>query len=51
MITLDPHSPPRLRINAILQHIEEFYRLFDVKDGDGMFLNLNTRCNLWNENV
>lgn len=49
MIALDPHSPPRLRINAILQHIDEFYRLFDVKDGDGMFLEPGSRCLLWNE--
>ena len=49
MIALDPHSPPRLRINAILQHISEFYRLFNVKDGDGMFINRDKRCNLWNE--
>ena len=49
MIALDPHSPPRLRINAILQHIDEFYRLFDVKEGDSMFLKSDSRCLLWNE--
>ena len=51
MIALDPHSPPRLRINAILQHIEEFYRLFDVKENDGMFISLDKRCDLWNEKI
>jgi len=51
MIALDPHSPPRLRINAILQHIEEFYRLFLVKDGDGMYMSNENRCILWNEKI
>lgn len=51
MINLDPHSPPRLRINAILQHIDEFYRLYDVSSGDGMFLEEEKRCELWNESV
>ena len=51
MIALDPHSPPRLRINAILQHIEEFYRLFNVKEGDDMFISLDKRCDLWNEKI
>ena len=49
MLVVDPHSPPRLRINGILQHIGEFYRIFDVKEGDEMYLEPNKRCLLWSE--
>ena len=49
MIELDPHSPPRLRINAILQHIDDFYSIFDVVEGDAMYLDQERRCTLWNE--
>ena len=48
MITLDPHSPPHLRINGILQHIQQFYEIFQVKEGDGMFIESEKRCGLWN---
>ena len=49
MIVLDPHSPPHLRINGILQHLTDFYRLFDVKQDDKLFLEPNKRCMLWSE--
>lgn len=49
MIDLDPHSPPHLRINGILPHIQVFYNLFDIKEGDGMYLEPEKRCLLWSE--
>lgn len=49
MIVVDPHSPPHLRINAIVQHISDFYRLFNVEKTDKMFLELEKRCMLWSE--
>ena len=47
MMVVDPHSLPRFRINGILPHIPEFYTLFDVNEGDGMFLSNDLRCKLW----
>jgi putative endopeptidase len=47
MIVVDPHSLPRFRINGILPHIEDFYRLFDVNEDDKMFLDKSKRCNLY----
>lgn len=49
MIVVDPHSPPHLRINAIVQHISDFYRLFNVEKTDKMFLESERRCMLWSE--
>ena len=48
MITLDPHSPPHLRINGILPHIENFYKVFNISENDGMYLSVDKRCSLWN---
>ena len=31
----------------ILPHIPEFYTLFNVNKGDGMFLSNDLRCKLW----
>jgi predicted metalloendopeptidase len=47
MITLDPHSPPHWRINGILPHINRFYEVFNIQEGDGMFLEEERRCLLW----
>ena len=49
MIVVDPHSPPHLRINAIVQHISDFYRLFNVEKTDKLFLEPEKRCMLWSE--
>ena len=49
MMTVDPHSLPRYRINGILPHIPDFYRLFDVKEGDGMYVPEERRCTLWDD--
>ena len=49
MIVVDPHSPPHLRINAIVQHISDFYKLFNVEKTDKMFLEPERRCMLWSE--
>jgi putative endopeptidase len=47
MIIVDPHSLPRFRINGILPHIEDFYRLFEVTKEDKMFLEKDKRCGLY----
>lgn len=49
MIVVDPHSPPHLRINAIVQHISDFYKLFNIEKTDKMFLEPERRCMLWSE--
>ena len=47
MTIVDPHSLPRFRINGILPHVPEFYDIFDVKEGDGMYLDIEKRCRLY----
>ncbi len=46
-ITVDPHSPPSVRGNATLVNQEGFYKAFDIKDGDKMFLAPDQRVSIW----
>jgi putative endopeptidase len=43
----DPHSPPRYRVNGTLSSIEDFYKVYDIKETDKMFLPLEERISLW----
>ena len=47
MTVVDPHSLPHFRINGILPHVAEFYDIFEVKEGDGMYLEPEKRCHLY----
>ncbi|MFV0543841.1 MAG: M13 family metallopeptidase [Marinicella pacifica] len=46
-IETDPHSPSEFRTNGILRNMPEFYRAFDVKPGDGMYLAPEDRVKIW----
>ncbi|NNM14784.1 MAG: peptidase M13, partial [Gammaproteobacteria bacterium] len=46
-ITTDPHSPARFRGNGAVVNIEGFYKAFDVKEGDGMYLPPEERVKIW----
>ena len=43
----DPHSPPYVRGTAPLRNQAGFYRAFDVKPGDKMYLPPNQRVPIW----
>ena len=47
MTVVDPHSLPHYRINGILPHVNDFYEMFDVKEGDEMYLSPEKRCALY----
>ncbi len=46
-ISIDNHPPYYLRVNAVLQQFEEFYKAFDIKKGDGMYLAEKKRIRLF----
>jgi putative endopeptidase len=46
-LATDPHSPAEFRCNQILKNVDEFYRAFDVKPGDGMWLDPGQRVSIW----
>ena len=43
----DEHSPERVRVNALLSSCDEFYELYDVKEGDGMYRTPEERVSRW----
>ena len=42
-----PHLPPALRANFILSQLDEFYEVFGVVAGDGMYIPLEERISFW----
>ena len=46
-IKSDPHSPPEFRVKGTLQNQPGFYRAFEVKPGDRMFLPPAERVTIW----
>ena len=43
----DLHAPDKLRVNRVLQTIPEFYETFDIKEGDGMWVDPADRVSIW----
>ncbi len=46
-LNTDPHSPEIFRINGPLVNFEPFYKAFNVKEGDGMYLSADKRSKIW----
>lgn len=42
-----PHSPPRYRVNGTVTNMPEFYKAFDVNEGDGHWLPPEERVRIW----
>ncbi|MBT4161630.1 MAG: hypothetical protein HOE54_10015, partial [Gammaproteobacteria bacterium] len=43
----DPHSPDKYRVNGVYRNMEDFYRAFDVREGDGLYLAPEQRVTIW----
>ncbi|MDB4949941.1 MAG: peptidase [Gemmatimonadetes bacterium] len=43
----DPHSPGEFRVNGVLRNVDAFYRAFDVKEGDKMYVPADKRVKIW----
>ena len=43
----DCHSPDAVRVNAIVASCDEFYDLYDVKEGDKMYIAPENRVSRW----
>lgn len=46
-VKTDPHSPGQYRAYVPLQNVEAFYKAFNIKEGDGMYLPMNKRVIIW----
>lgn len=43
----DPHSPARWRVNGQLPHIDAWYKAFNIKAGDPLFVPKKKRVDIW----
>jgi len=47
LLTIDPHSPAKFRANGAAVNVDAFYKAFEVKEGDGMYLPPEERVKIW----
>ncbi|WP_037503022.1 M13 family metallopeptidase [Sphingomonas jaspsi] len=43
----DPHSPAKFRVNGVVRNMDEWYKAFDVKPGDALYLPPEQRVHVW----
>jgi len=46
-LVTDPHSPPQYRVNGIVRNFSEWYKAFDVKPGEKLYLAPKDRVRIW----
>jgi putative endopeptidase len=46
-LAIDPHSPAEFRCNQIVRNLDEFYRAFDVRATDDLWLAPEARVRIW----
>jgi len=46
-IKTDPHSPGQVRAVQPLRNVDAFYKAFDIKEGDKMYLKPEDRVKIW----
>ncbi len=47
LVATNPHSPEHFRVNGIVRNIPEFYKAFNVKPGDSLYLAPEQRVKIW----
>ncbi len=47
MVKTDPHSPGMYRAYVPLQNVDAFYEAFNIKKGDGMYIEPDKRVKIW----
>jgi predicted metalloendopeptidase len=45
-LVTDPHSPPMFRVETV-RNIDAWYKAFDVKPGDPLYLPPEKRVRIW----
>lgn len=47
LLTRDTHAPDELRVNIQLKNIDDFYKTYNIKETDEMFLPEDKRVSVW----
>lgn len=43
----DPHPASEYRVNGILQHVDDFYDAFEIREGDLLYRDASSRARIW----
>lgn len=46
-VAADPHSPSKFRVNGVVRNIPEFYKAFNVKPTDSLYIAPEKRVKIW----
>jgi endothelin-converting enzyme/putative endopeptidase len=46
-VLTDPHSPPEWRVNGVVRNVDAWYRAFNVRPGDRLYLPPEQRVHIW----
>jgi predicted metalloendopeptidase len=46
-LKVDPHSPPKFRVNGVVRNVDAWYDAFGVKPGDPLYLRPEERVSIW----
>ncbi len=46
-IKYDEHSPSQIRVNAVVMNMNDFYDVYDIKEGDKMYVAPENRVKRW----
>lgn len=47
LLNTDTHSPNKVRVNAVLSSCDAFYKTYDIKESDGMYVAPQDRVGIW----
>ena len=47
LLLSDPHSPAKFRVNGIVRNFDPWYKAFDIKPGDALYLAPEKRVHIW----
>lgn len=47
LLNNDPHAPKKIRVNVVLSQFEDFYKEYDIKEGDKMYVKNEERIGIW----
>jgi endothelin-converting enzyme/putative endopeptidase len=46
-VLTDPHSPPEWRVNGVVRNVDAWYRAFNIRPGDRLYLPPEQRVHIW----
>jgi putative endopeptidase len=47
LLNTDTHSPNKIRVNAVLSSCDAFYKIYDIKESDKMYVAPEDRVGIW----